>query len=371
MTTTLRETPLAPIHQALGARMAPFSGWLMPIQYEGIVAEHLWTRNSAGLFDLSHMGRLLVRGADAVALIQEATTNDVERLTVGKAHYTLICNEDGGVAEDLLVYRLPDGWRLVVNASNREMVVALLDSLKARRGYAVDVHDETFALAMLALQGPQSAEVLVPLVGPGLTALPYYAGEDGAISLPSSPPIPAFIARTGYTGEDGVELMIPAERAADLWNALSADERVKPIGLGARDTLRLEAGMALYGHELTPEVNPYEAALGRVVKLDKGRFRGRDALAELRQQGPVRKLVGLTFATGAVPRGGFPVRRDDEEVGTVASGTFSPSLRRPIATALVRTDAATVGTELQVRIREADAPATVVSLPFVPHHTKS
>ena len=347
--------------------MVPFGGWLMPLQYTGLVAEHLHTRAAASLFDLSHMGRLTITGANAFDLIQFATTNDVGRLEPGVAQYSLICNDRGGVIEDLLVYRLADGWRLVVNASNRPRVVSLLGDLRRQRAFEATVRDETFDLALLGVQGPASEEALQPLINGSLRSLAYY--RAGAYELTLGKTHPAYVARTGYTGEDGFELMVDSALAPDLWGRLLADARVRPAGLGARDTLRLEAGMALYGHELTEEVTPYEARLGRVVRLEKGRFLGCDALARLRAEPPRRQLVGLSFEPGAVPRAGCKVNADGAEVGEIASGTFSPTLRRPIATAYVSSHVVAPGTELSVTIRGGDTPATVVSLPFVPHRT--
>ncbi|MPZ16127.1 MAG: glycine cleavage system aminomethyltransferase GcvT [Chloroflexi bacterium] len=384
----LLRTPLAERHRALGARMAPFGGWLMPIQYEGIVAEHLHTRAAAGLFDLSHMGRLAVTGPEAAALLQRATTNDVERLADGAAQYSLLCNAQGGILEDLLVYRLPELWRLVVNAANRRRVIDQLDRLRDELELKATVRDDTFDQALLGLQGPES-EAILGLLGvsaPGSLAY-YHARQDaivladralasgGATGMLASagaalPPIPALLSRTGYTGEDGFELMVAAADVGVVWDRLLADPRVRPVGLGARDTLRLEAGMALYEHELTEEVSPFEAGLSRVVRFEKGDFTGRDALGQLRGVAPARTLVGLGFEVGAVPRAGHRVLLDGDQVGQIASGTFSPTLRRPIATAYVRSAFAEPGAKLQVDARGVLVPARVVSLPFVPHQTR-
>jgi aminomethyltransferase len=395
----LLRTPLAATHEALGARMTPFAGWLMPIQYAGIVAEHTHTREAAGLFDLSHMGRLTVTGPDAVQLLQYTTTNDVTRLEEGAIQYSLICNERGGVVEDLLVYRYSDAWRLVVNASNRVRVLEIFDDIVEQQRFHATEHDDTFELALLAVQGPQSEAVLQPLVEGDLGTLAYYHARSDRLTtllIPSppsdviAPPGPAgaepydpggghdvggdrtpiLLSRTGYTGEDGFEVIIAAAAAPALWGMLLSDARVRPVGLGARDTLRLEAGMALYGHELTEDVTPFEARLGRVVRLDKGRFLGSNALAGLHGRPPARRLVGLRFSAGAVPRAGHPVRRGGEHVGEIASGTFSPTLRLPIATGYVRSDCAEEGIEVRVPVRDTEAPAHVVPLPFVPHHTK-
>ncbi len=346
--------------------MVPFGGWHMPVQYEGIVVEHTHTRQAAGLFDLSHMGRLTIEGRDAEALIQYATTNDVARLAEGAIHYTLICNERGGVVEDLLVYRYPDALRLVVNASNRLRVLETFDRVIEQQRLNANVRDDTFDLALLAIQGPESEAVLQPLVAGDLGSLAYYHARHDQLSDRT----PVMISRTGYTGEDGFEVIVEAAVAPALWGMLLADPRVRPIGLGARDTLRLEAGMALYGHELTEDVTPYEARLGRVVRLEKGPFFGSNALAGLHERPPARLLVGLRFGPGAVPRAGYRVQRDGQDVGEIASGTFSPTLREPIATAYVRSDCGENGTELGVMIRDALVPAKVAGLPFVPHHTK-
>ncbi|HEY3117169.1 MAG TPA: glycine cleavage system aminomethyltransferase GcvT [Chloroflexota bacterium] len=381
MSSELR-TPLAAVHEALGARMVPFSGWLMPVQYTSIVAEHLHTRTSASLFDLSHMGRLRISGSGAQALLQHATTNDVSRLAEGGAQYTLACNEDGGIIEDLIVYRFADSWQLIVNAANRVRILGHLESLRDRHEYYARIEDETFATALIGLQGPLSQEILQPLVDSDLTDLGYYHARAALLSLapgarphpnplPGGEAVPALISRTGYTGEDGFELGLDADEAEMIWQALLDDPRVQPAGLGARDTLRLEAGMALYGHELTEDINPYQAGLQRVVKLAKGDFVGRRALETLSRSPPTRSLIGLEFERGAVPRAGYTVHQGGQVVGEVASGTFSPTLNRPIATAYVQAPTPEPGVELAVSIRNGLVPARVVSLPFVPHHTKS
>lgn len=374
MQSDLLRTPLYSNHVSLKARMVPFGGWLMPIQYDGIVAEHLHTRTAAGLFDLSHMGRLAIEGSDASALLQVATTNDAERLGPGGVEYSLLCNDAGGVVEDLLVYRLADQWQLVVNAANRPRVLAVLEGLRDSERLRATIRDLTFETALVGLQGPSSEDVLQPHVTESLGAIGYYRSQYCHLERESESrraAVPILVSRTGYTGDDGFELVVDAAAAADLWELLMEDPRVRPIGLGARDTLRLEAGMCLYGHELSESVTPYEAGLARVVRLGKGRFVGRDALSALSQEPPARRLVGLEFAPGAVPRAGCVIMRDRATVGVVASGTFSPTLRRPIATAFVRSDCAEVGRQLDVIIREAAVAAHIVSLPFVPHRTRS
>ncbi len=367
MSDPLLRTPLADRHEALGAKMAPFGGWHMPIQYSGIVAEHLHTRTSAGLFDLSHMGRLQITGPGATDLVQQATTNDAARLSPGAAQYSLICNEQGGVIEDLVVYRLEDGWRLIVNASNRVRVVAHLGELRERGAIDATLQDDTFDLALLGIQGPESEAILQPMVDVDLPSLRYYHAVDGRMREGNTP---VTVSRTGYTGEDGFELMLSSTAALKIWDRLLEDPRVKATGLGARDTLRLEAGMPLYGHELNEDVSPYEAGLKRVVRLDKGKFVGSNALAAQSDGEPARRLVGIDFDSGAVPRAEFPVNQNGKPVGQVTSGTFSPSLKHPIAMAYVASTAAAPGAELTVTIRGSEAPARVVKLPFVPHKTK-
>ena len=367
----LFRTPLTAAHEAAGAKMVPFGGWLMPVQYDGILAEHQQTRTSAGLFDLSHMGRLRVDGAGALDLIQLATTNDASKLATGAIHYSLVCNDRGGVIDDILVYRLEGEWRLVVNASNRLRVVAHLAALARSLSTPAELIDETLDTALLGLQGPAAESVLQPLVSSELSGLGYYRARPETIRLSAiGDGQPALISRTGYTGEDGFEIMVDASIAAELWSVLLGDERVGAVGLGARDTLRLEAGMPLYGHELNENRTPYEAGLERVVKLDKVAFVGREALGRVTAQPPGDRLVGLTFDQGAVPRQGNSVHRGEISVGEIASGTFSPSLRRPIATAYVSAEASQPDTALTVEIRDKPVPARVVSLPFVPHRTK-
>ncbi|MSQ24448.1 MAG: glycine cleavage system aminomethyltransferase GcvT [Chloroflexi bacterium] len=365
--TALRETPLSQAHDARGARMVAFGGWRMPLQYQGILAEHLHTRAAAGLFDLSHMGRLSITGPQALDLIQRAATNDASRLRVGAAQYSLLCNEAGGVIDDILVYRATAGWRLMVNASNRERVVAHLEALREQHEYQADLDDRTMSTVLLGLQGPDSLAVLQPLVQSDLEALRYYHFVDTELADGLGP---ASISRSGYTGEDGFEITMDGGDAPALWTRLLADDRVQPVGLGARDTLRLEAGMALYGHELGETITPYEANLGRVVRLDKGPFVGSEALARLAGQAVARLLVGITLERGSVPRQGNLLQVGQKTIGAIASGTFSPTLKHPIATVFVPPAYAAPGTELGVLIRDSAAPARVVSLPFVSHQTK-
>ena len=330
---TVHETPLTEIHRELGGRLIEFGGWLMPVQYGSILEEHRAVRERVGLFDLSHMGELHVEGPDAGAALAAALVTNPPSLAVGRAHYSMICMPDGGVIDDLIVYRLAESRFLVVaNAGNAATVSDTLAERLERFKAVLD--DRSLATGLLAVQGPLAAGVLGPLTDVDLGALRYYAIAEGAVAG-----IPAMVARTGYTGEDGFEVFVDTSRTAELWGILLAAVRSSggmPIGLGARDTLRLEAGMPLYGNELDLHTTPYEAGLGRVVKLDKpGDFVGRAALEKVARDGPARKLVGLVVEGRGIARHGHPVWVGDRRTGIVTSGTQSPTLGVPIAMAYV------------------------------------
>ena len=360
--TALRRTPLHARHVELGARMVPFAGYEMPIQYASILDEHRTVRSAVGLFDLSHMGEVEVTGQEALAFARYAVVSDPGTLEPGQAQYSMLCDESGGIIDDLIVYRTDDRYLLVVNASNRDAVVAHLDTLRGRGDFDATVDDRSDRTALLAPQGPRAAELLAGLTELELTTLGYYRSMRGTVAG-----IDCLVARTGYTGEDGFELFCDARRAPQLWDALmdaGAPLGLKPCGLGSRDTLRLEAGMPLYGNELGLDVNPYEANLGRVVKLDKGEFIGRAALASVQQSGPERKLVGLVMRENAIARHGYPVRVDGTDAGTVTSGTSSPTLGEPIAMAYLPVEAAGIGREVEVVVRERPYRAEQVKLPF-------
>jgi len=367
MSESLLESPLHAWHAAHGARLVPFGGWSMPVQYPGgILAEHRATRGGASLFDVSHMGRVEVSGPDAIVLLQRTTTNDVAALAVGSAQYSLLCNEAGGTLDDLIVYRLADRYLVVVNAGGR---VRDLDWWgEQAHGLAVDIVDRTTEIAMVALQGPAAETVLQPVCSVPLDRMRYYTATRAEVCGRD-----ALIARTGYTGEDGFELMPASGDVVDLWDSL-VDRREPvqptPAGLGARDTLRLEAGMALYGHELTDAITLLEAGLGRVVKLDKGDFIGRQALRAQQASGLGRRLVGLEMLDTAIPRQGYAVVSGEDTVGAVTSGSFGPSVERPIGLAYVPPALAAKGTELAVLVRGRAVPARVCGLPFWPHRTK-
>jgi aminomethyltransferase len=358
----VKATPLLERHRALGARTIDFAGWLMPVQYAGILEEHRAVRERAGLFDLSHMGELFVEGPDAGAALAYALVSDPTALAIGRAHYSMICAPDGGILDDLIVYRLADERFLVVaNAGNARLVSDLL--AVRLDGFRAILDDRSLATALVAVQGPRSVEIVGPLVDLDVAALRYYAIAEGVIAG-----IPALIGRTGYTGEDGFEVFVENARAGEVWDALvaaGAPYGLAPVGLGARDTLRLEAGMPLYGNDLDATVNPYEAGLERVVKLGKsGDFVGRAALERVAAAGPARKLVGLIVRGRGIARHGYPVYAGDRTSGIVTSGTQSPTLGVPIALAYVAPADAEPGTMLTVGVRDQRIAAEVVPLPF-------
>jgi aminomethyltransferase len=357
----VRDTPLRAVHERLGATMTEFAGWLMPLRYGSETAEHKAVRTSAALFDLSHMGEIAVTGPGAAAALDYALTGWPSALAVGRARYTMLCAPDGGILDDLIVYRQADERFLVVaNASNAAVVLAEL----AARCSSPVVADESAATGLVSIQGPDACGLLSGLTDLPLDGMRYYAGAYGTVAGR-----PAWVARTGYTGEDGFEIFCAAGDCEPVWEALAASRPagVPPAGLAARDTLRLEAGMPLYGNELGPDVTPYEAGLGRVVRLDKpGDFVGREALAARAAAGPRRTLVGLRAGSRRVPRHGYPVlsgtgSSGTSRVGEVTSGAPSPTLGVPIAMAYVEVD--TTG-PLGIDIRGKTEPAEITELPF-------
>jgi aminomethyltransferase len=359
----LEQTPLHDAHVALGAKMAPFAGFDMPVQYPtGITAEHTAVRTGCGLFDVSHMGEFDVRGPGAVDFANYVTSNDVASLAVGQVQYSTILNERGTIEDDCLVYRFADRIMLVVNASNREKDFEHIMRFADR--FDCTVEDISRDVALLALQGPEAASILQPLTATDLSPIGYYHFVEGEVAN-----VPAVISRTGYTGEDGFELYFDAAEAVRLWDVLLAAGKVTPAGLGARDSLRLEMGMALYGNDIDDTTSPLEANLGWVVKLKKGDFVGRDAVVRLKEQGIERKLVGFTIADRAFPRHGYPVYFGGTEVGAVLSGTVGPSVGVAIGTCYLPRAAATEGTAFEVEIRGKRLPATVVKTPFYKHGT--
>jgi aminomethyltransferase len=357
-----RQTPLYAVHVRLGAVMTPFAGWQMPLRYGSETAEHQAVRHAAGLFDLSHMGEIVVRGPAAGAALDYALTGFISGLRPGRARYTMICAADGGVLDDLVVYRQGEQEYLVIaNASNTSVV---LSSLQARAaGFDAVVTDATDDYALIAVQGPAAAGILGGLTDLDLGAMKYYAGAFGSVAG-----CPCWVARTGYTGEDGFEVYCRPFDAVRVWEAIlaaGAPSGLVPAGLAARDTLRLEAGMPLYGNELGPDMTPFEAGLGRVVKFDKpGDFVGRSALSSLASATPARRLVGLTIESRRVARHGYPVLADGVECGVVTSGAPSPTLGHPIAMAYLNASADARDAVLTVGIRGETVPAQLTDLPF-------
>jgi len=353
----LHRTPLFEQHRALGAKMVPFAGWEMPIQYSGIVAEHRAVRGAAGLFDLSHMGEFYFSGAGAGAALDRLVSSDIAGLEVGQARYGLLCNERGTIVDDVIVYRIaPQHYMMVVNASN-----IAKDAAHVRAHLSPDVRfaDGSMATALIAIQGPKAADILGRLA-PAVRDLPSFG-----ITRTEIAGVGATVARTGYTGEDGFEIFLPNADAARVWGALLETGRpdgILPVGLGARDTLRLESRFSLYGNEIDETTDPIEAGLTWTCKLDKD-FLGREAIARAKDAGPRRRIAGLVV-DGGVARHGHPVTHDGAEVGRVTSGTFGPTVGKNIALAYVPADLAKVGTRVGVRIRERDVPATVVKTPF-------
>lgn len=373
-----KTTPLHDEHVALGASLTGFGGWLMPLRYTSDLAEHRAVREAAGLFDLSHMGEIHLEGAQSGAALDQALVGNASAIGVGRARYSMICAEDGSVLDDLIVYRLADEHFLVVaNAGNAPRVAAELVARSA--GFDTVVTDRSAETALVAVQGPQAEEIVASLTADGDVAtvrgMKYYASAEATVAG-----IGVLLARTGYTGEDGFELFVPAGRAVELWRALLAageGRGLVPAGLSARDSLRLEAGMPLYGHELDETTTPYEAGLGRVVKLDKTGadgaplpFVGRDALAARAQSEPARVLVGLRGEGRRPARAGYDVVQRDLDggvgavVGHVTSGAPSPTLGYPVAMAYVTPEVSAEGTALAVDVRGRAEPFVVVRLPF-------
>ena len=362
--TSLRHTPLYERHVALGARMVPFAGWEMPIQYSGIVAEHRAVRGAAGLFDLSHMGEFFFEGAGALLALDRLVSSDIAGLEVGHARYGLLTNEKGTIVDDVIVYRIaPQRVMMVVNASNIDK-----DAAHVRRHLPADVRfdDKSMSTALIAPQGPRAAAILSRVSGLHVDDLQPFGVAETAVAGAK-----ATVARTGYTGEDGFEVFVADDDATTVWDALlgsGKEDGMVPIGLGARDTLRLESRFSLYGNEIDETTDPIEAGLGWTCKLDK-EFLGRDVIAKIKEAGPKRRIAGLVVS-GGVARHGHPVVSGGEAVGVVTSGTFGPTVEKNIALAYVPSALAKAGTELGVRIRDRDVPATVVKVPFYRRDTK-
>lgn len=357
---TLKKTALNKIHHALKAKMVDFGGWGMPVEYSGIMSEHLKVRTAVGLFDVSHMGEIDIRGKEALALVQQVTSNDASKLADGQVHYSGLTTYEGTFVDDVLVHRIrPDHYFLCVNASNSDKDFAWI--VKNNR-FDAEVRNLSPEYTQLAVQGPRALSVLQRLTSTDLSAIRYYWFTYGKVEG-----VDAMIARTGYTGEDGFEIYFPPAESERLWNRImeaGASEGIAPAGLGARNTLRLEAKMALYGHEIDDTTTVLEADLGWICKLQKGDFNGRDLLLKQKQEGVKRILVGFEMTEPGIAREHYPVLFKGQTVGQVTSGSPAPFLKRNIGLAYVPVDHSAVGTEIQIQIRTRPAAARIVATPF-------
>jgi aminomethyltransferase len=358
----VKRTALAGVHERIGARMVPFAGFRMPLQYSSIHDEHYAVRKAAGLFDISHMGEFLFEGPRALQTVQRVTVNDAAKLEIDQAQYSAMTDERGGVLDDCVVYRLDaDRYLMVVNAANIDADRAHVEAHLPEQG--VELLDRSDAITLLALQGPRAVEVLAPLVDVALDDLLYYWKRDARVAG-----VEAIVSRTGYTGEDGFELYFDREDSEAVWEAILAAGGavgIRPCGLGARDTLRLEMKYALYGHDIDRGTNPYEAGLGWIVKLDQEEdFVGRDALARIAEEGPERRLVGFRLHDRGVPRSGYPVLLDGTPVAEVRSGAMSPTLGYGIGTCYLPRGSTKAGTKLAIEVRDRPLSAEVVKTPF-------
>ena len=369
MDTTLKRTPLYEAHLKARARMVPFSGWEMPVYCTGIVEEHRTVRSAVGLFDVSHMGEFEIEGPGAPAVLQALSTYDVTALADGQIQYSLLCYCDGGIVDDLTLYRLgPERFMLTVNAGNIDKDWAWVTEQSAGQGASARWRNVSAETGLIAVQGPKAEDLVQRLADYDVRTIGYYRFAFGGVAG-----VRTLISRTGYTGEDGFELYLPATSASSVWHALleaGRDDGVAPIGLGARDTLRLEMRYALYGNDIDETTNPLEAGLGWVVKPAKGAFIGRDAIEKMRAAGVPRRLVGLEMADRAAARHGYPVQKDGVAIGVVTSGSYGPSVERAIALAYVTAAHAAVGTDVDVEIRGQARPGRVVRTPFHPPRVK-
>lgn len=355
-----QKTPLYDYHLALGAKMTEFAGYLMPLQYAGIVQEHQAVRTAVGIFDLSHMGEILVTGVGAQDFLNYVTTNDVSKLTTGAIQYSLLTNEAGGVIDDILIYRVPEGFYLVVNAANKDKDYQWLLEHKPENAAVTDLSPST---ALIAVQGPNALPVTEKALDYQLESMRYYAFADLLYKNEG-----IRVSRTGYTGEDGFEIYLPLYLASQLWEELLAVGKpygIQPAGLGARDTLRLEMRMSLYGNELTESITPLEAGLSRFVDFDKGEFIGREALLNLKMAGIKQRLVGFILKEKGIPRHGYKIVNQDQEIGYVTSGTISPSTQQAVGMGYVKAEYAKAGTMIEIEIRSRRVPAEIVKGRFV------
>lgn len=358
-----RHTPVLPAYLT-DAKLINFGGWELPVQFSGIKKEHQAVRTKAGIFDVSHMGELVVSGADSYSYLQSMLTNDLAKLELGKAQYSFLCNKDGGTVDDLIVYRLEENtYLLVVNAANTEKDYRwLLD----RKTKDVEIENKSDSYAQIAIQGPVAEYVLQKVTKTDLSEIRFFRFKSEVYLTDKN--IPALVSRTGYTGEDGFEIYVPAESGAELWKTMlkvGEEDGLVPVGLGARDTLRFEACLPLYGQELDEDISPLEAGMGFAVKLKKeANFIGKQALARQQKEGLARKLVGLEMIDKGIPRHGYPVFADGKKIGIITTGTQSPTLQKNIGLGLLDTAYAGVGTELSIEIRNKHLAAKVIPLPF-------
>ncbi|MBL0333602.1 MAG: glycine cleavage system aminomethyltransferase GcvT [Chlorobiota bacterium] len=363
MSDKLKRTSLFDIHEKLGAKIVPFAGFEMPVSYKGIISEHLAVRNNAGLFDVSHMGEVSVTGESALEFIQKITINDASVLINGQAQYSAMCLKNGGIIDDLLVYKRDENnYLLVINASNIDKDFNWMLENKIDGVELTNVSDE---YSLLALQGPKSLEILQQLTETNLSKIEYYYFVEGYING-----VKAIISRTGYTGELGFELYISSNKfdCESVWNSIMEKGSVygiEPTGLGARDTLRLEMGYCLYGNDVDETTNPIEAGLGWITKINKNDFNGKSVIVETKMEGPKRKLVAIELLERAIPRHGYEVSKDGKIIGVITSGTMSPSLNKGIAMGYVETQYSKAGTELNVLIRGNESMGIVVKTPFL------
>jgi aminomethyltransferase len=359
-TTALRKTALNSAHRAAGAKMVPFGGWDMPVEYTGIIQEHLAVRTACGLFDVSHMGEIEIRGREALALVQWVTSNDAAKLVVGQAQYSGLLTDRGTFVDDIIVHKFSDThYFLCVNAANREKD---FEYIRGQNRFDAEVTDSGDRYTQLALQGPKAQTILQPLTPVDLSAIKYYRFEFGKVLG-----VDCLIARTGYTGEDGFELYFDPVNSEKLWNGLLEAGKAHgliPTGLGARNTLRLEAGFALYGHEIDDTTTVWEAGLGWICKMDKGEFVARAALAAQKERGLERRLVGFEMRGRGIARDGYPALIEGREAGRVTSGSPAPFLQKNIGMAYVPVAASAPGTQMEIGIRSQRVPAEIVPLPF-------
>lgn len=351
-----KQTPLYPEHLKLKGKIVGFAGWNLPVQFSGIIEEHLRVRSDVGLFDVSHLGRIEVSGESAQKFLQRLITNDISQLEVGQIAYSLMCQEDAGIIDDILVYRLPKYYMVMANAVNTDYVYQLL--LLYGQIENVFISNLTGLTAMLSIQGPKAISILQSITPADLSNISHYTVIATTVAG-----LNVLLSRTGYTGGDGFELIIVAEKAQELWQQVlvaGATFNMLPCGLGARDTLRLEAGNLLYGQDMDLTTNPYEAGLGYAVKLDKGEYVGRKKLAEIKQNGINRKIVGIQMLDSAIPRHGYPIIKDDKEIGHLTSGSYIPSLKCGIGLGYLGIDHTQLDQEISIKIRDALHPAKIV-----------